>query len=267
MSAKLLMFQGVGSNVGKSVMTKTTCRYLLKKNIDVNTFKPFVFCENPIKSNNINTDIRMYASVLACEKNITYDNNPFQVIVKNNNNAELLYKNQRIFDVKVISRDLIDYTILTDNQRLFLKEKINLHLNRLRRKHDFIIIEGAGNPTDLGSIDIANQYISEQFNPDIILITNISNGGALSSLIGTYLLTPEYNKKNILGYIVNGTEKNHIDYQYFENKTYNLTNMKCLGYFPDFWRFISQLSLEEQIKFLEEKFRSNLHLSLGGLIK
>jgi len=52
-------------------------------------------------------------------------------------------------------------------------------------------------------MDLTNYFIAEKFPIKTILVTKLSAGGAVSSLLGTYDLLPETIRTTIRGYILN----------------------------------------------------------------
>lgn len=256
------MVQGVSSNAGKSVLTKTFCRYFHNKNITTTTFKAFMYCEDLVYMDGMFTDIRMKASLIGCNQNFSFNNNPFQITFTEKK-YKLYYKNQYIFNVNMLSRDSIDYKGLTPEQLLFLRDKIKMHLNRLKQENEVVIIEGSGNPTDVGKEDVGNNYISFEFNPDIYLVTNYMNGGASSSLLGSYLLFPKELKRNVKGYILNGVNQENQKYIEIDvNRIKEFSEISYIGSFMDQWNEIKHYDFEKQIVQLEKNLSKELKKQL-----
>ncbi len=86
-----------------------------------------------------------------------------------------------------------------------LKPVVTEAFERLRRRFELVIAEGAGSPVELNLMrhDLSNITIAETFNTRIILVADIERGGVFASVWGVYNLLPEQLRKNVIGVIIN----------------------------------------------------------------
>jgi len=78
-------------------------------------------------------------------------------------------------------------------------------LNKLHRLNDFVIIEGAGSPSEINleKYDIANMRIAEKANSPVLLVTDIDRGGSFASIIGTMALLDKKYRHFVKGFVIN----------------------------------------------------------------
>ncbi|RNJ73712.1 MAG: cobyric acid synthase [Thaumarchaeota archaeon S14] len=78
-------------------------------------------------------------------------------------------------------------------------------LRRLEAAHDIVVIEGAGSPAEIniGTGDIANMAMAEASRAAVILVADISRGGAFASIVGTMALLEARHRRLVRGILVN----------------------------------------------------------------
>lgn len=259
---KNIMVQGIGSNSGKSVITKALCRYYKNLGFKVTSFKPVLVIEDIIKNIDFDTDIRMIASMQACKKELNIDNNPIQIIRTSEIGVGQLYINKQFHgEIKLFGRDTPLYNDLSADIIQLMKEAIKNSLIRLQKENEFIIIEGAGNPTDLGEFDLTNYYVPTLCTMDILLVTKLSSGGAAANLIGTYELLKEEIRVQVKGYILNDFFIGDKLVDQISKIISNKISIKCLGTFPHLWTQIKHLSDDEQIEILANAIGKQIQIN------
>lgn len=86
-----------------------------------------------------------------------------------------------------------------------LKPVAKAAFERLLRRYDCIVAEGAGSPVELNLMekDLSNIFIATEFNTRIVLVADIERGGVFASVWGVYNLLPEALRANVIGVIIN----------------------------------------------------------------
>ena len=75
----------------------------------------------------------------------------------------------------------------------------------MRAGTDLVIVEGAGSPAEINLRrgDIANMGFATRANVPVVLVGDIDRGGVIASLVGTYHILPEEDRRMIRGYLIN----------------------------------------------------------------
>ncbi len=195
---KTLMVQGTSSGAGKTTLVAALCRI----------FSDAGWCVAPFKSQNMsNFSYKNYEfeisraqaiQAMAARCKITPDLNP--ILLKPLGNY---YSTVYLLGKKYRKMHAADY------YSKFVKKQgiktVTESLQRLKKKYDLVILEGAGSPAEINleKFDIANMKIAEKNETPVILISDIDRGGSFASIVGTLvLLDPKY-QKLIKGFVIN----------------------------------------------------------------
>lgn len=192
-----IMFQGTGSDVGKSLLVTGLARALTRRGFKVRPFKPQNMSNNAAVTDDGGEIGRAQAlQARACYVKPSTDMNP------------VLLKPQTDYGSQVIVQGRIWGN--TDSgvywkTRQNLMPKILESFYRLSREADIVLVEGAGSPAEanLRKGDIANMGFAEAADIPVVLIGDIDRGGVIASLIGTKSLLSESENKRICGYLIN----------------------------------------------------------------
>lgn len=186
MTAKALMLQGTGSDVGKSVLTAALCRIAKRRGLSVAPFKPQNMSNNAAACPDGGEIGRAQAlQALACGLAPHTDFNPVLLKPETDRRAQLVVQGKA-----VTAMDAAHYMA----HRGELMDKVIESFSRLTASHDLVIVEGAGSPSEINlrDRDIANMGFARRAGVPVCLIGDIDRGGVIASLVGTQsVLDPE----------------------------------------------------------------------------
>ncbi|MEQ9329346.1 MAG: cobyric acid synthase [Rhodospirillales bacterium] len=195
--ARALMFQGTGSDVGKSLLVAGLCRALVRRGYNVRPFKPQNMSNNAAVTADGGEIGRAQAlQARACNVAPETDMNPVLLKPQSETGSQVVVQG-RVFG----NARARDYYALKPQ----LLPKVLESFERLRNAADFVLVEGAGSPAEvnLRAGDIANMGFAEAADVPVVLVGDIERGGVIASIVGTHALLPECERDRIAGYIVN----------------------------------------------------------------
>ena len=247
-----IMVQGTGSNVGKSIFVAGLCRLLKNKKISVAPFKPQNMSNNSyITSDNGEIGRSQAFQAFASQIEPHSDMNP--ILLKPESN----YKTQIIVKGKVYK------TIDSKNYKFYKKKLLEIAYEsylQLKKKYDFILVEGAGSPAEvnLRYNDLANMGFATKANLPVILIGDIDRGGVIAQIVGTKEVLSIDDRKLILGFIINKFRGNlslfHKGYKFIHQKT-KWKGYGVLPWFDNYSKFPAEDSYEINFERKKSKFK------------
>jgi adenosylcobyric acid synthase len=195
--AKVLMIQGTGSSVGKSVLVAALCRI----------FRQDGFSVAPYKSQNMSLNSYVTrdggemgrAQVVQAEAagiEPSVDMNP--ILLK----PEAGAKSQVVLMGKPAMTVPAGEYYLQTPELLHAAEE---SLNRLRSQYDIVVIEGAGSPAEINlkRCEIVNMRIARLADAPVLLVGDIDKGGVFAQMVGTLALLDDDERRYIKGFIIN----------------------------------------------------------------
>ncbi|MEH6632189.1 MAG: cobyric acid synthase [Halopseudomonas aestusnigri] len=192
-----IMFQGTGSDVGKSLLVAGIARALTNRGLSVRPFKPQNMSNNAAVTTDGGEIGRAQAlQARACRVEASTDMNP------------ILLKPQTDLGSQVIVQGKIWGNTNTGNywqKRYELMPIVLESFYRLTEEADIVLVEGAGSPAEINlrSGDIANMGFAEAADIPVILIGDIDRGGVIASIVGTGVLIRPEEKERIKGVLIN----------------------------------------------------------------
>ena len=192
-----LMFQGTGSNVGKSLLVAGLCRAYAARGLRVRPFKP----QNMSNNAAIAGDGREIGRAQALQARAAgiaphVDMNP------------VLLKPESEHGAQVVVQGAVTGTV--DARRYHalkagLMPRVLESFERLGRGADLILVEGAGSPAEvnLRENDIANMGFALAAQVSVALVGDVDRGGVIASLVGTWALLPAAERALTRGFVVN----------------------------------------------------------------
>ncbi len=259
--AKTLMIQGTSSNVGKSFLTAALCRIFYRKGINVVPFKAQNMALNSFvtpEGDEIGRAQAVQAQAAGLAPHV--DMNP--VLLKPEADA----KSQVVLMGKPWkSLPAGEYY----KERFELWKAVTQSLERLDKKYDLIIIEGAGSPAEINlkRFEIVNMRVARHLQSPVLLAGDIDRGGIFAQLYGTLELLEPEERELIKGFIIN---KFRGDVKLLEPGIDMLTELTggvpTLGVVPYIRDiFLAQedsVSLDEQTEYESENIAANEALDI-----
>lgn len=197
---RALMFQGTGSDVGKTVLVAGLCRALKNRGMKVAPFKPQNMSNNAAvaKADEGEGEIGrgQWLQALACGVEPTVHMNP--VLLK----PQSQIGSQVVVQGKVWgSAKAREYLALKPK----LMEAVLESFERVKADADIVLVEGAGSPAEINlrNGDIANMGFATEADVPVILIGDINRGGVIASIVGTHTILPDEDSVMIAGYLIN----------------------------------------------------------------
>ena len=191
------MVQGTASAVGKSVIATALCRLFARAGYRVAPFKSQNMALNSsVTVNGGEIGRAQAAQAEAAGVEPTVDMNP--ILLKPESDARS--------QVVVLGRPLASATFREyARMKPWLLDLVRESLERLRRAHDVVIVEGAGSPAEINLYegDIANMRIARLADAAVLLVGDIDRGGVFAAFVGTLALLPEEDRARIAGFVVN----------------------------------------------------------------
>lgn len=256
--AKTIMIQGTGSHAGKSITVAALCRILRQDGYNVCPFKT----QNMALNSFITADggemgraqvVQAEAAGLTPEVYM----NPILLKPVSDTGAQVIYMGKVLRNMSAGEYD--------KNKRYYINAIKEL-IDKLKRKFDVIVIEGAGSPAEINLLknDIVNMKTAEIAQSPVILVGDIDKGGVFAHFYGTVKILPKKYQKFFKGMIINKFrgDKTLLDpgIKWIENKL-KLPMVGVIPYYRDI--FIE----EEDSVNLEKQFSKRLNSNSSGKIK
>src|SRR5215831_11594575 len=195
--ARALMFQGTGSNVGKSLVVAGLARALAKRGIKVRPFKP----QNMANNAAVTPDGREIGRAQALQARAAgvapcVDMNPVLLKPQSEIGAQVVVHGKVLGTAKAAAYQDIKKKLLP----LVLESFV-----RLKREADIVLVEGAGSASEINlrRNDIANMGFARAADVPVVLIGDIDRGGVIASLIGTRAVIDAGDAALVRGFLVN----------------------------------------------------------------
>ena len=192
-----IMFQGTGSDVGKSLMVAGLCRLFARQGRRVRPFKPQNMSNNAAvtaeggeigraqalqaRASGVAPSVHMNPVLLKPQSEIGA-----QIVVQGKVFGQAKASEYRALKTRLLLRVLESFEILAGDA-------------------DLILVEGAGSPAEvnLRDGDIANMGFAEAASVPVLLVGDVDRGGVIASIVGIMALLPKGDVAHIRGYLIN----------------------------------------------------------------
>ena len=191
------MFQGTGSDVGKSLIVAGLCRAFTRQGLRVRPFKPQNMSNNAAVTRQGGEIGRAQAlQARACGIEPLADMNPVLLKPQSNTGSQIIVQGKVWGNARAS-----EYYDLKPR----LLPRVLDSFARLGNAADLILVEGAGSAAEvnLRAGDIANMGFARAAGVPVILIGDIDRGGVIASIVGTCELLEPDERALLAGYLIN----------------------------------------------------------------
>ncbi len=226
--ARALMFQGTGSDVGKSLLVAGLCRALTRRGLKVLPFKPQNMSNNAAVATEGGEIGRAQAlQARACGVEPSVHMNPVLLKPQSETGAQVVLRGQVLGSAR--AREFQGW-------KPRLREKIIESFDILRARADIVLVEGAGSAAEINlrAGDIANMGFARNTNTPVVLIGDIDRGGVIAQIVGTRAVLDSADAAMIEGFIVNKFRGDPALFESGMQATVERSGWPSLGLVPHF---------------------------------
>src|ERR1700736_2971299 len=191
------MFQGTGSDVGKSLIVAGLARAYADRGLQVRPFKPQNMSNNAAVTADGGEIGRAQAlQARAARTAPTVHMNPVLLKPQSETGAQIVVRGRVHGSAKAAAYQAMKPTLLP-----FVLESFT----HLRGEADIVLVEGAGSASEINlrGNDIANMGFARAADVPVVLIGDIDRGGVIASLVGTKAVIAQQDAAMIAGFMVN----------------------------------------------------------------
>jgi len=191
------MFQGTGSDVGKSLLVAGLGRAFSRRGLTVLPFKSQNMSNNAaVTAGGGEIGRAQWLQAIACRAEPEVDMNPVLLKPQSDIGAQVV-----VHGARRGTTGAHEY----QNLKKSLLPAVMESYQRLRRRADLLLVEGAGSPAEINlrAGDIANMGFALAAKVPVILIGDIDRGGVIAALVGTHALLPPEERALIRGFVIN----------------------------------------------------------------
>jgi len=197
MVARAIMFQGTGSDVGKSLIVAGLARALTLRGLKVAPFKPQNMSNNAAVTGDGGEIGRAQALQARAAKIATSVHmNPVLLKPQSDVGSQVVVQGRVVGNAKASAYQAMKPQLMSAVLDSFA---------RLATAADIVLVEGAGSASEINlrAGDIANMGFARATNVPVVLIGDIDRGGVIASLVGTKAVLASDDAAMIAGFLVN----------------------------------------------------------------
>ena len=191
------MFQGTGSDVGKSLVVAGLCRAFASRGLEVRPFKPQNMSNNAAVTPDGGEIGRAQAlQARACRVTPSVHMNPVLLKPQSETGAQVVVRGRVAGAAKAR-----EYQALKPRLMAAVLESFG----RLKAEADLVLVEGAGSASEvnLRGGDIANMGFARAADTPVILIGDIDRGGVIAQIVGTKVVIAPEDAAMVAGFLIN----------------------------------------------------------------
>src|SRR5882757_5598898 len=197
MPARAIMFQGTGSDVGKSLIVAGLARAYTKRGLRVLPFKPQNMSNNAAVTadgGEIGRAQALQARAAGVPPSVHM--NPILLKPQSQVGAQIVVQGQVYGTAKAA-----EYMGMKPKMLPYVLDSFA----RLKREADLILVEGAGSASEINlrRYDIANMGFARAAGVPVVIIGDIDRGGVIASLVGTKAVLDPEDAALVAGFIIN----------------------------------------------------------------
>jgi cobyric acid synthase CobQ/L-threonine-O-3-phosphate decarboxylase len=192
-----LMFQGVSSNAGKSVLTAALARIFLEDGYRVAPFKAQNMSLNSFVTRGGGEMGRaQVVQAQACRLEPDVRMNPVLLKPCSDTGSQVI-----VMGKPVGNMDVMEYVRYKPTAFKAVKDAYD----SLAADYDVIVLEGAGSPAEvnLKRHDIVNMQMARYAGASVLLAGDIDRGGVFASFVGTMEVLSEWERSLVAGFVIN----------------------------------------------------------------
>src|SRR6201995_1221566 len=195
--ARVLMIQGAGSDVGKSLIVAGLARAATRRGLRVMPFKPQNMSNNTavtIDAGEIGRAHALQARAAGVEPHT--DMNPVLLKPESDTGSQVVVHGKRVATLRAR-----DYAALKPS----LMPAVLESFEKLKAKADLVLVEGAGSPAEINlrANDIANMGFARAADVPVVLAGDIERGGVIAQMVGIKAVIDASDAAVIAGFVIN----------------------------------------------------------------
>lgn len=194
-----IMFAGTGSDVGKSVIAAAFCRIFLQDGYSPAPFKAQNMALNSFATpDGLEIGRAQAVQAEAAGIDCCTDMNPLLLKPNSNHTSQVVLNGRPMGNLSA-------YDYFKREGREKLRREVQSAFDRLSRRYNPIVMEGAGSISEINlhDTDLVNMPMAMYADADVILVGDIDRGGVFASVYGSVMLQRPEERKRIKGILIN----------------------------------------------------------------
>ena len=228
MTARAIMFQGTGSDVGKSLIVAGLARAYTQRGLRVRPFKPQNMSNNAAVADDGGEIGRAQAlQARAAGVPPSVHMNPILLKPQSQVGAQIVVQGKVHGTAKAV-----EYMGMKQKLLPYVIESFE----KLKAEADLVLVEGAGSASEINlrRYDIANMGFARAANVPVVIIGDIDRGGVIASLVGTKAVLDPEDAALVAGFIINKFRGDPSLFIAGKEAIVQATGWPALGFVPYF---------------------------------